>query len=189
MNRFNLGGEFFPAPLAKNALPALLAAALAFAGCAGLPPETVAPEVAPRTPPPEAPADGYSASPPRGLPGEIQEYLEALARAFSAADRAFLLAQGESQFEAENRGRYDDESYLALLYRAGPLSQDSLSAPQGSPRLDPDQIRRIEFSGWEEQGPVLIIDARLVTRSGGTIPCRLALLWRLRMPKILGAYP
>jgi hypothetical protein len=179
---------------AKNAL---LAAALllALAGCAGLPPETAAPEAAPPPPPAESPAAtddaGYSARPPLGLPPEAGEYLEALARAFSGADRDFLLAQGESQFEAENRGRYDEESYLALLYRLGPLSADNAAAPAGAgiPRLDPAQIRRIEFAGWEEQGPALIIHARLVTRDGGTAPCQLTLLWRLREPKILGVYP
>jgi hypothetical protein len=192
MNRLNSGRGFSPAPSAKNALPALLlAAALAFAGCAGLPPGTAAPEAVPQAPPPGPPSgeSGYTAGPPPGFPPEAGEYLEALARAFSTADRAFLLAQGESQFEADNRGRYDEETYLALLYRAGPLSGDGLSAPPGSPRLDPGQIRRIEFANWEEQGPALIVEARLITRSGGEVPCRLALLWRLREPKILGAYP
>jgi hypothetical protein len=192
MNRLNSGGGFSPASPAKNALPSLLlAAALAFAGCAGLPSETAVPQAAAQDPPPGSPADesGHQAGPPPGFPEEAGEYLEALARAFSTADRAFLLAQGESQFEADNRGRYDEEIYLALLYRVGPLSKDGLSAPSGSPRLDPGQIRRIEFTAWEEQGPALIVEARLITRSGGKVPCRLALLWRLREPKILGAYP
>jgi hypothetical protein len=190
MNHPNSGSGFSPAFPAKKAFFAA-ALALACAGCAGLPPEQAVPEAAP--PPPEAaPAgSGYSAGPPLGLPPEAGEYLEALARAFSAADRDFLLAQGESQFEAENRGRYDEESYLALLYRMGSLSEDSPSVPAGGgiPRLDPARIRRIEFAGWEEQGPALIIHARLVTRTGEAVPCRLALLWRLREPKILGVYP
>jgi hypothetical protein len=193
MNRLKSGGGFSPASSAKNTLFAPLAAALALAlaGCAGLPSETAVPEAAPQAPPPEIPAAEslYSAKPPPGLPREAAEYLEALARAFSAADRDFLLAQGESQFESDIRGRYDEESYLALLYRAGRLSGDSLSAPVGSPRLDPAQIRRIEFAGWEERGPALIVQARLITLANGEIPCRLALLWRLREPKILGAYP
>lgn len=179
---------------AKNALFAAILL-LALAGCAGLPPETAAPE--PGSSPPQtespAPADngGYSARPPLGLPPEAGEYLETLAHAFAGADRDFLLAQGESQFEAENRGRYDEESYLALLYRVGSLSTDSVSVPAGAgnPRLDPARIRRIEFAGWEEQGPALIIHARLITRANEAIPCQLTLLWRLREPKILGIYP
>ncbi|MDR2177474.1 MAG: hypothetical protein LBP20_05465 [Treponema sp.] len=167
---------------------------LVFAGCAGLPPETAVPEAV-STPAPESPAAGedsdYSPKLPPGLPVEAGEYLQALARAFSTADRDFLLAQGESQFEAENRGRYDEESYLALLYRVGPLSGDRASVPVGveTPRLNPAQIRRIEFAGWEEQGPALIISARLITKTGEAIPCQLTLLWRLREPKILGVYP
>jgi hypothetical protein len=176
---------------AKNTLftAALL---LAFAGCAGLPPETTA---AASPPPAKSPAisedGGYSPKPPLGLPAETREYLEGLSRAFASANRAFLLAQGESQFEAENRRRYDEESYLALLYRVGSFSADSpaVSVETENPRLDPARIRRIEFSGWEEQGPVLIIHARLITWTGEAIPCQLALLWRLREPKILGLYP
>jgi hypothetical protein len=164
------------------------------AGCAGLPPETSVPEAAP-PPPSESPAaeeeSGYSPKLPAGLPVEAGEYLRTLSLAFSTADRDFLLAQGESQFEADNRGRYDEESYLALLYRVGPLSADRASVPVGmeNPRLDPAQIRRIEFAGWEEQGPALIIGARLITRTNEAIPCQLTLLWRLREPKILGVYP
>jgi hypothetical protein len=189
------GFRLSPAFAAKIALFAAVLLLL-LAGCAGLPPETAAPEAAPPPPPrteSPAPVDdgGYSARPPLGLPPEAGEYLEALARAFSGADRDFLLAQGESQFEAENRGRYDEESYLALLYRLGPLSMDgaSVQAGAGIPQLDPARIRRIEFAGWEEQGPVLIIHARLITRAGEAIPCQLTLLWRLREPKILGVYP
>jgi hypothetical protein len=186
------GFRLSPAFAAKIAL---FAAALALAGCAGMPPETAAPEQGPPPLPAESPAPvddgGYSARPPLGLPPEAGEYLEALARAFAGADRDFLLAQGESQFEAENRGRYDEENYLALLYRVGSLSIDSASvqARAGIPRLDPAQIRRIEFAGWEEQGPALIINARLITRANKAIPCQLTLLWRLREPKILGVYP
>jgi hypothetical protein len=178
---------------AKNALFAA-ALFLALAGCSSLPPETAVPEAAPPPPAESPPADedgGYSPKPSPGLPPEAGAYLESLSRAFSTADRDFLLAQGESQFEAENRGRYDEESYLALLYRVGPFSRDSPSAPAGTgiPRLDPAKIRRIEFADWEERGPALIIDARLITRTSEAIPCRLVLLWRLREPKILGVYP
>jgi hypothetical protein len=184
-------------PCGRAAKNTLFAAVLLWvlAGCTGLPPGTAAPGTAPPPPPEESPAvsedSGYSPKPPAGLPEEAREYLDALSRAFSSADRDFLLAQGESQFEAENRGRYDEETYLALLYRVGPFSGDSPSVPvgTGNPRLDPAQIRRIEFAGWEEQGPALIISARLITRANEAIPCQLALLWRLREPKILGLYP
>jgi hypothetical protein len=193
MNRQLSAFRFPPAFTAKNALFAAVLL-LALAGCAGLPPETAVP-AATAAPPVEAPPrgedSGYSAKPPSGLPAEAGEYLEALSRAFSMADRDFLLAQGESQFEAENRDRYDEENYLALLYRVGSLSEDSPSVPagEGIPRLDPAKIRRIEFAGWEEQGPVLIIHARLIGRTGEAVPCQLTLLWRLREPKILGMYP
>jgi hypothetical protein len=71
------------------------------------------------------------------------------------------------------------------------LSADDPPGPaEGAfPRLDPALIRRIEFAGWEERGPVLEIDARLIPAAGEPVPCRLELLWRLREPKILGAYP
>lgn len=135
----------------------------------------------------------YSARPPRSLPPEARTYLAAVAEAFSSGDRAFLLAQGENQFEEQIRPAYDEEIYLALLYRIGSLSVDSPSALSGAgnafPRLSPSRIRRIEFAEWEEEGPIFIVTARLITKTSEAIPCKLIVLWRLREPKILGIYP
>ncbi|MDR2160157.1 MAG: hypothetical protein LBP23_08855 [Treponema sp.] len=123
-----------------------------------------------------------------GLPPEARTYLEDLSRAFRSQDAEFLLGQGERQFEAEVKPLYDDESYLALLYRAGSWGTDTPPAETEFPRLFPGEIRRIEYSSWEERGPALEIRGRLVTRTGA-IPCAIMLIWRLREPKIQGIYP
>jgi hypothetical protein len=123
-----------------------------------------------------------------GLPPEARAYLRELSRAFRDQDTAFLLRQGERQFEADVRPRRDDESYLALLYRAGPWGTDAPRAAAEVPRLFPGEIRYIEYSDWEERGPLLEIRGRLVTRTG-VIPCVIMLIWRLVEPKIQGLYP
>jgi hypothetical protein len=123
-----------------------------------------------------------------GLPPEARAYLRDLSRAFRDQDREFLLRQGEGRFEAEVRPFYDDESYLALLYRAGSWGTDAPRVEAEFPRLFPGEIRYIEYSGWEERGPVLEIRGRLVTRTGA-IPCVIMLIWRLVEPKIQGLHP
>jgi hypothetical protein len=181
-------GFFHPAPL----FAAGVLVALAAVSCisrpsppSGYKPEPETPSVAENPP--------YSVQPPRSLPPEARTYLAAVAEAFSSGDRAFLIAQGENQFEEQIRPAYDEEIYLALLYRIGSLSVDNPSALSGAgnafPRLSPPRIRRIEFAGWEEVGPVFIVTARLITKTNETIPCTLVVLWRLREPKILGVYP
>jgi hypothetical protein len=169
--------------------------ALYLAGCAGLAPERSGP--GPETPPPgpsakpspERPEGGsFRERPPESLPEEARSYLESLSRAFRNRDRDFLLAQGETQFEREVRPFYDEESYLALLYRIGPYSRDGLRE-NAVPRLSPEEISRIEYGDWEEGGPHLAIRGRLIRRGGDPLPCLIMLIWKLREPKILGRFP
>jgi hypothetical protein len=122
------------------------------------------------------------------LPAEARDYLERLAQAFSNHEEPFLLAQGEPQFEAENRPRYDDETYLALLYRVGVYAGDSPRMNKEIPRLAPANISHIQYLSWEENGPLLEIKARLVGNDGAITPCLIMLVWRLREPKIEGLF-
>jgi hypothetical protein len=165
---------------------ALLACLLA-ASCAGLKREPAnAPPEAPLQPP--VPKTERPSGPVlRGLPAEAQRYLDELARAFAAQDTAFLIAQGERQYEEELRPQWDEESYLAMLYRCGDWVQEQ--SRNQIPRLDPREIRNIEFLDWKEQGPLLEIQGRLITTSGADIPCSIVFNPRLKEPKILGLYP
>jgi hypothetical protein len=115
--------------------------------------------------------------------------LETLSTAFRGRDRAFLIAQGEAQFEAEVRPYYDEEIYLAFLYRVGPNGTEGAVADIRVTRLFLDEIVRLEYADWEEQGPLLEIRGRLVRREGPPLPCVIMLVWRLREPKILGRFP
>lgn len=124
-----------------------------------------------------------------GLPPEARAYLAAVSRAFRNQDTQFLLAQGEKTFEAEVKPRYDDEAYLALLYRSGPYAADTPWGKGQTAKLEPSAIRGIEYIDWEEQGPMLAIQGRLIPKSGAAIPCKIILAWRLTEPKILGVYP
>jgi hypothetical protein len=178
-------------------LAALTAAVLGLTACAGGPegppresrpasPEQV-PEAGPFTVEPrEFP---FSEIPPETLPPEARSYLSALAGAFRGRDRDFLLSQGETQFEAEVRPGYDEESYLALLYRIGPYGEDGLWDSTSIPRLVPDEILGIEYLDWKELGPLLEIRGRLIRREGTPLPCLIMLAWRLREPKIQGRFP
>ncbi|MDR0400901.1 MAG: hypothetical protein LBH51_08160 [Treponema sp.] len=133
---------------------------------------------------------GGGSLPWEDLPPEPRAYLRELAGAFSRQDAAFLLAQGESQFEAEIRPRYDEEEYLALLYRAGSYGQDKPYDEEDAPRLDVLEISGLEYTGWEERGPLLEVRGRLVRQGGRPpVPCVIMLLWKLWEPKILGRFP
>ncbi|MDR2177243.1 MAG: hypothetical protein LBP20_04270 [Treponema sp.] len=176
----------------KKTLPPALAVLLLnllIAGCAGLRlGDGQSPELAPEKRP-AAPASG--ALPGEGpawenMAPEAQAYLAELARAFARRDTGFLLAQGEAQFEAEVRPRYDEANYLAMLYRVGSYGEEN--PPAGTDRLKPEDIRGIEYTGWEERGPMLWVRGRLIT-AGAKIPCVIFFNPRLRTPKILGAYP
>ncbi|MDR2479306.1 MAG: hypothetical protein LBD48_08335 [Treponema sp.] len=169
-----------------------VAAAVIFFSCAGgprtgrseTPPETAAPL---DTQLPKA--GGLDKAAFRGIPPEAKAYLERLERAFGSGDRAFLLAQGEAQFEAEMRPGRDDEMYLALLYRSGEYAADRPRVTGGKPvRLDPGHVSGIEYLSWEAAGPLLAIQARLTGKDGAATPCLLMLVWRLREPKIEGLF-
>jgi hypothetical protein len=166
----------------------IIAAAIFLVACAASPRET-------ESPPPEAgvlpapvPAKDPFGPAFKNLPPEARDYLERLAEAFSAGDEAFLLAQGEPQFEAELKPNQDKESYLALLYRTGIYALESPRLDAGQPRLVLAGISRIEYLAWKESGPLLEIQARLVGRNGKNTPCRIMLVWRLREPKIEGLF-
>jgi hypothetical protein len=172
----------------KNA--ALFAAVFTIlAACAGGPgPGKTAGTAPPREAAPSGPDDRLDSRSFDGLPPEARAYLKNLSRAFRNRDAEFLLSQGEDHFEAEVRPFYDDESYLALLYRTGAWGTDAPWTEAEFPRLSPGEIRHVEYLSWEERGPVLEIRGRLVT-SAGIIPCTIMLIWRLAEPKIQGLYP
>jgi hypothetical protein len=132
--------------------------------------------------------DGLDREDFRKLPPETRSYLEALSRAFAGQDREQLLSQGEENYEAAVKPYYDEGSYLAMLYRAGAYAVDSPWDSGRRPSLDPGKTLGIEYLDWEEQGPMLVIRGRLVTKTE-TLPCKIVLVWRLRAPKILGVYP
>jgi hypothetical protein len=134
------------------------------------------------------PGNGLDRAAFRELGPETRICLEALSRAFASQDREYLLSQGEENYEAAVRPYYDEGSYLALLYRAGAYASDSLWEKGRRPFLEPGEIRGIEYLDWEEQGPMLVIRGRLTTKTEA-LPCKIVLAWRLRTPKILGAYP
>jgi hypothetical protein len=124
-----------------------------------------------------------------GLSPETRIYLAAISRAFRSQDKQFLLAQGEKAFEAEVSPWYDDESYLAMLYRSGAYADDVPWEKSRMPRLEPSAIRDIEYIDWKERGPMIEIRGRLGATDGSTIPCKIILVWKLTEPKILGIYP
>ncbi|GHT66064.1 hypothetical protein FACS1894110_09090 [Spirochaetia bacterium] len=123
------------------------------------------------------------------LPREARTYLAAISRAFRNQDAPFLLAQGERNFENEVRPRYDDETYLAMLYRSDSYATDASWEKSQKPRLVLPDIREIEYINWEEQGPMLAIQGRFDYKDGSAVPCKIILAWRLTEPKILGVYP
>ena len=152
--------------------------------------EEKAPAGAPRLPP----ENSLNSPRFRGLPDEAKDYLETLAEAFRKKDREFLVSQGEIQYENDLRFNYDEESYLAMLYRIGPYSEDSEWMPPKAagpalPVLKVSAIRAIEYTGWEEKGPILEIKGRIYLENEEPLPCEIMLFWRLLEPKILGARP
>jgi len=140
------------------------------------------------------PGDGLDTPAFAGIPIEAKNYLKTLAAAFRNADKEFIISQGEAQYEKELRPQYDEEVYLALLYRAGSQNGDSewesphVYGPDIT-RLQYKEIRAIEYIEWEETGPMLDIKGRFHLKNGETLPCRIVLVWRLTEPKILGERP
>jgi hypothetical protein len=173
-----------------------ICAVLFLAGCTGLAPEkggggkdAAPPERSADAAPERVKAVPFREQPPQDLPREARSYLEGLSRAFHNRDRGFLLNQGEAQFEAEVRPNYDDDIYLALLYRIGPYARDQARQDITIPRLLPEEVDRIEYADWEERGPYLEIRGRLVRRGKTALPCLIVLVWKLREPKIHGRFP
>ncbi|MDR1211817.1 MAG: hypothetical protein LBK40_06255 [Spirochaetaceae bacterium] len=122
-----------------------------------------------------------------GLPEEARHYLDALSAAFAAGDEAFLISQGEAMYEDLVLPRYDRETYLALLYRAGPYAEEE--GPLSLPRLDPAAVRGIEYLGWKEESFLIEIQGRLLMKKGSPLSCRILLHWKLEPPKIIGEMP
>jgi hypothetical protein len=163
--------------------------ALAAISCISVPPE--AENIAPKTQAAAAAipgGSGLNAEIFKTLPAEAKSYLERLARAFGSQDEAFLLAQGEAQFEAEMRPRYNKEAYLALLYRIDVYAEESPRAGVTPPVLDPSKVKGIRYLSWEDSGPLLEVKAQLSGADGKTIPSRIMLVWRLAEPKIEGLF-
>ena len=133
--------------------------------------------------------NGLGSSRFRDLPPEAKEYLETLAGAFRKRDKGFLISQGEAQYERELRSRYDEGTYLALLYRIGPYSEDMEWKSPAPVQLDTSTVQAIEYSGWEEKGPMLEIKGRLYFVNSVHLPCAIMLVWRLPEPRILGEWP
>ena len=124
----------------------------------------------------------------RALPEEAAEYLSLLSKAFIAKNKNFIFSQGEEQYEKDNRGKYDDDVYLAMLYRAGAYSEDSERTSAAVPVLDLNHIRGIEYLSYTERGPLLEVKGRFHLENGQSVPCTILLVWRLVEPKIQGIY-
>ena len=183
----------------RLSLPAFLLLACLFASCAsqtphtkGTIPATSASQAAEKAPAPAeslSGGDGLDAPQFRSLPPEARDYLAVLAEAFRKTNKDFLVSQGEAQYEKDLRSRYDEETYLAFLYRIGPYSEDSGWKSPAPARLEYAQVRAIEYLSWEEKGPMLDIKGRLYFQDTSSLPCRIVLAWRLVEPKILGEQP
>jgi hypothetical protein len=191
--RFRIHYTFLVKQLVKKSglpLAAVLVLPLLWS-CAGTQPEKTG------VPKPQEPAvsrPGTTVTEPESrdlqdIPQEAREYLAALALAFSRQDLEFLISQGEKQYEAELKSYYDDGTYLAMLYRVGPYTEESPWRDMELPRLEWQEIKDIEYDRWSEKGPLLEIQARLIPYKGKDIPCEILLIWRLEEPKIQGAYP
>ncbi|MDR2842312.1 MAG: hypothetical protein LBV52_03820, partial [Spirochaetaceae bacterium] len=109
-------------------------------------------------------------------------------KAFKEKNQDFLISQGESYYESDMRSKYPKAQYLALLYRVGPYSKDStwqLPAYQ----IDINTIHDLQWVEFVDKGPVLLVEAKIITNDFKTIPCSIMLLWRLNEPKVMGTYP
>ena len=144
--------------------------------CTSVPPETEGQEAAAERRPQGAairppPPDGLNTPGFRNIPEEARAYLGILSEAFRQKNRDFLISQGETQYERELRHQMEDETYLALLYRVGSHNEDSQWASMTIPRLNPAEVRAIEYAQWEEAGPMLRITGRLHLEDNNTLQC------------------
>lgn len=124
-----------------------------------------------------------------GAPAEAVEYLEALSAAVYRRDVAYVLDQGETQYAKRVRGAVDEDAYLALLLRVGPYANEGEAKSDSPPRIRPQDIRSLRYTGWEEDGPLVRARGRLASVSGKEWPCRIDLLWKALPPRILGRHP
>jgi hypothetical protein len=124
-----------------------------------------------------------------GLPLGVKSYLDRLAVAIREHDTGFLLAQGERNYAGRVRGQVDDQSYLALLYRVGPYAVETPAGDERPPRINPERLRSIRYTGWDDRGPVADIRGLLTLSDGAPLPCRISVLWKLKEPRILGQEP
>jgi hypothetical protein len=123
----------------------------------------------------------------KGLPAGVRAYLLKLSAAFATHDAAFLLAQGEGEYEKTVRNRVEEEEYLAMLYRAGGYADDAVwEAPY---ELNLGNVTYIDYTAWREQGPALGVDGNIYLDKGRPILFSMKVLWRLNEPKLLGVYP
>jgi hypothetical protein len=123
-----------------------------------------------------------------GCPPEALAYLRLLSRAFRNGDKAFLLAQGEEQYERDLRPGRDETEYFNLLYRIGPLAAEEPQETRLQKYLKVEDTGYISFKGWREKGPMIEVDAQ-IHGPEGLLPCRIILAWRLVDIKIIGLYP
>lgn len=123
------------------------------------------------------------------LPRELKQYLAELSVAFEKRDAAFLLAQGDAMFEKQVKPEYDDDEYLAMMYRIDNYAADKPLAPDTVPKLDVSRISHIEYSGWTYGDPAMEIRGRIYYTDKTYSPCIIMLFWKLDEPKITGWYP
>ncbi|GHU39708.1 hypothetical protein FACS1894190_05480 [Spirochaetia bacterium] len=166
------------------ALIVVVSQIIILAACSGAPKNATALNVQKHENPPAIQEDGSFSK----LPAVIREYLKQIADAFENHNNKFLIAQGEENYDKDLRGSTSEGQYLAMLYRAGPYIKDSTwQIPDY--KLNLSAVQHIKWLSYREQGPVLEIEGIITESSGKTIPCRLMLLWRLNIPKIIGTYP
>jgi hypothetical protein len=177
-------------------VPILLPLLMIFWSCtstagkpAGGKPETAAAENPRSEARPGRVEDNLGKSVFKGLPQEARVYLETLSKAFREKDLDYLISQGELNYENETRLRYDEETYLAMLYRIGPYTEDSPFRDMKLPRLEYKEVIGIEYLKWDEKGPMIEIQARLISQKNEATLCEIMLVWKLPEPKILGTYP
>ena len=164
--------------------------ALTISSCALLPPSASPGPIASPSPPIEKRPGAELAGPTfRQLPPGSREYLESIADAVAAGNTAFLLTQGERDYAQRIRPAVDPGEYAALLYRVDAYSADSPAISEKKPRADLGRARKLSFTGWEENGPVLEVRGRLEFKDGTVQPCALFVLWKLSPPRILGREP
>ncbi len=184
-------------PFRRHSCAILAAAALSLVACMTAPvPETVT-----TVPAREKPAERPQAEPPpppgaeldepvfSSLDPETKNYLVRLERAFIERDAAFLLSQGERDYEGRVRPGTDDEWYLALLYRLGPYASDSEAMDDRPLRVGVGSIAYLRFTGMDRLGPVAGLRGVVALADGTKLPCNVYLLWRLQPPRILGREP